>query len=157
IALLLILNSAIAADLSDPLTGFDDYARAALADWRTPGMAVAIVKEGKTIFARGYGVRRVGDQTLVDAETIFPIASITKAFTATCLALLVEEGKLKWDDAVVKHLPEFQLYDPFLTKDVRLADLLSHRTGLETADLVAYRGDYDRAEIIRRLRFLQPI
>jgi CubicO group peptidase (beta-lactamase class C family) len=141
----------------DPLAGFDDYAKAALADWRTPGMAIAIVKDGKAVLARGYGIRRVGENDPVDEQTVFPIASVTKVFTATCLAQLVEEGRLQWSDPVVKHLPEFKLSDPYLTKNVQIADLLSHRTGLETADLLAYRGDYDRAEILRRMQYLQPV
>src|SRR6185369_6253680 len=111
---------------------------------------LAVVKDGKVVFARGYGVLRVGGREAVDEQTLFPISSVTKVFTATCLAQLVEEGRLSWNDPVVKHLPEFKLHDPYLTKDVRLADLLSHRTGLERGDLVAYRGDYDRAEILRR-------
>jgi len=118
-------------------------------------MAIAIVKDGKVVFARGHGVRRVGEKDLVDEHTVFPIASVTKVFTATCLVQLVEEGRLKWSDPVVKHLPEFKLSDPYLTTNVQIADLLSHRTGLETADLLAYRGDHDRAEILRRLRHLQ--
>src|SRR5262245_17237836 len=73
----------------DPLAGFDEYAKAALADWRTPGMAIAIVKDGKVVLARGYGFRRVGEKDPVDQHTVFPIASVTKAFTATCLAQLV--------------------------------------------------------------------
>jgi CubicO group peptidase (beta-lactamase class C family) len=141
----------------DPLAGFDDYVLSALADFRTPGLAIAIVKDGNVVLARGYGSCRVSEDRPVSAETIFPIASITKVFTATCLAQLVDEGRLKWSDPVVKHLPEFTLYDPLLTKEVRIDDLLSHRVGLETADLVAYRGDYDRAEILRRMRYMQPV
>ena len=156
-ALLLAVLPVRAGEPDDPLAEFDEYATAALADLKTPGMAIAIVKNGEIVLARGYGVRRVGGHDPVDERTIFPIASVTKVFTATCLAQLVEEGRLAWDDPVVKHLPEFTLHDPYLTKDVRIADLLSHRTGLETADLLAYRGDYDRAEILRRLRFVQPI
>ncbi len=155
--LLLTAVFAHGGEPADPLAGFDEYAQAALADLKTPGMAIAVVKDGKVVFARGYGVRRVGERDAVDERTLFPIASVTKVFTATCLAQLVEDGRLKWNDPVVKHLPEFKLHDPHLTKDVRLADLVSHRTGLETADLLAYRGDYDRAEILRRLRFLQPV
>jgi CubicO group peptidase (beta-lactamase class C family) len=120
-------------------------------------MAIAIVKDGKVVLARGYGVRRVGQQDAAGEQTVFPIASVTKVFTATCLACLVEEGRLTWSDPVVEHLPEFQLFDPYLTKNVPIAGLLSHRTSLETADLLAYRGEYDRAEILRRLRHLQPV
>jgi CubicO group peptidase (beta-lactamase class C family) len=149
--------SAHASELENFLAGFDAYAKSSLADWRTPGMAIAIVKDDKVVLARGYGVRRIGEGDPVDEQTSFPIASVTKVFTATCLAQLVEEGRLSWSDPVVKHMPEFKLYDPYLTQNVCVADLLSHRTGLETADLLAYRGDYDRAEILRRLQFLQPV
>lgn len=145
------------AQSSNPFADFDAYAAAALVDLKTPGMAVAVVKEGKVVFARGYGVQRFGRQDAVDERTIFPIASVTKVFTATWLAQLVEEGKLKWDDRVVAHLPEFVLHDSYLTQEVRIADLVTHRTGLETADLLAFRGDYDRAEILRRLRYVQPV
>ncbi|MEK6258658.1 MAG: serine hydrolase [Planctomycetota bacterium] len=157
VALLLSVGPATAAEPKDPLAGFDEYVQAALADLQVPGVAVAIIKDGKVVLARGYGTRRIGEAGVVDEQTVFPIASVTKVFTATCVALLVEEGKLKWTDPVVRHLPEFELYDPFLTKDVRMEDLLSHRVCLETADLAAYRGDLDRAQIIRRLRFMQPV
>src|SRR5262249_49960532 len=98
----------------DPLAGFDDYAAKALSDWKVPGMAVAIVKNGKVVLARGYGVRMVGEKGRVDERTIFGIASCTKSFTATCIALLVEEGKLAWDDPVTKHLPGFKVADPYV-------------------------------------------
>lgn len=157
-AVILLAALPIRADAPvDPLAGFDDYANTALADLKTPGLAVAIIKNGKVIFARGYGVRKVGGEERVDENTIFPIASVTKVFTATCLARLVDDGKLKWNDPVAKHLPEFQLHDPNLTRDVSLTDLLAHRTGLERGDLLAYRGDYDRPELLRRLRYLQPL
>lgn len=158
LAALLFAASSVRADSpADPLAGFDEYATTALVDLKTPGLAVAVIKNGNVIFKRGYGVRRVGGEERVDEHTIFPIASVTKVFTVTCLAQLVDEGKLKWTDPVVKHLHEFQLYDPHLTRDVSLMDLLAHRTGLERADPLAFRGDYDRVEILRRLRYLQPV
>ncbi len=155
--LLLLVGPVMAVESEDPLAGIDEYVQAAITDLHVPGVAIAIVKDGKVVLARGYGTRRVGENSPVDEHTIFPIASVTKVFNATCVALLVDEGKLKWSDPVVKHLPDFELYDPFLTRDVRIDDLLSHRVCLETADLMPYRGDCDRAEIIRRLRFMQPV
>jgi CubicO group peptidase (beta-lactamase class C family) len=157
VALLLATFPVRSDETTGPLAGFDEYAKTALADWKTPGMAIAVMKDGRVVLARGYGVRRFGGHDRVDEHSIFPIASVTKVFTTTCLAQLVEEDRLKWRDPVVKYLPEFELYDSYLTKDIRIDDLLSHRTGLETADLLAYRGDYDRAEILWRLRFLQPV
>src|SRR5688500_5589711 len=92
-----------ATETVDTWAGFDEYATAALADLKTPGMAIAVVKEGKVVFSRGYGVRRAGSPEPVDDKTIFPIASVTKVFTATCLAQLVEERRLKWSDPVIDH------------------------------------------------------
>lgn len=136
----LIASPAVRAENPvDSLSGFDDYANAALADLKTPGLAVAVIKDGRVILARGYGVREAGKDERVNEHTIFPIASVTKVFTATCLAQFVEAEKLKWTDPVVRHLPEFQLCNDYLTRETTLVDLLSHRTGLERGDLLAYR------------------
>ena len=145
------------AQPQDVFANFDEYANAALTDWNTPGMAIVVVKNGEILFAHGYGNRRVGENSPVDTSTIFPIASITKSFNATGLAVLVDEGLLKWNDPVTKHLPEFQLHDPSLTREITLADLLSHRTGLEDPELVAASGSIDRREMIRRAKYLRPV
>jgi CubicO group peptidase (beta-lactamase class C family) len=120
-------------------------------------MAIAIVKDGKVVLAKGYGVREMGKPEPVDEHTLFAIASNTKAFTATAVAMLVDEKKLSWDDRVVDHLPYFQLYDPYVTNDIRIRDLLSHRSGLGTfsGDLLWYGTPYSREEVIRRARFLK--
>jgi CubicO group peptidase (beta-lactamase class C family) len=142
---------------AEPFADFDAYAADALRDWSTPAMAVSVVKDGRVVFARGYGVRKLGGQDAVDADTVFPIASITKSFNATAIAMLVEDGKLDWMDPVIKHLPGFQLRDPVMTGDVRIADLLSHRTGLADPDSLCCCGAMSRAELIRRARFLPQI
>lgn len=139
-----------------PLAGFDDYVVRAMRDWKVPGLAVAVVKDDRIVFAKGYGVRRIGDPTPVDEHTLFAIGSATKAFTATALAMLVDEGKIKWDDPVTKYLPEFQLFDPYVTREMTIRDLLTHRSGLERADLLWYGAEYDRDEILRRIRYLKP-
>ena len=100
-----------AAESNNPFAEFDAYVHAAMGDFRVPGLSVAIVQDGKVVLARGYGVCHKGEDRLVDTETVFPIASVTKVFTATCLAQLLDEGKLKWSDPVIKHLPEFELSD----------------------------------------------
>lgn len=141
----------------DPFVDFDAYAQAALHDWKTPAMAVSVVKDGRVVFARGYGVRRLGGKDAVDTDTVFPVASITKAFNATALAMLVDAGKLAWMDPVTRHLPDFQLRDPCLTREVRIADLLSHRTGLEDPDVLTCSGQLTRDELIRRARFLPQV
>ncbi|HEX4592583.1 MAG TPA: serine hydrolase domain-containing protein, partial [Gemmataceae bacterium] len=136
----------------------DNYARKVLADWHAPGVAVAVVKNDKVIFIRGYGVREVGKPEPVDEHTVFDIASCSKAFTAAALAILVDQGKVRWNDPVSKFLPNFQLSDPFVTRELTVRDLLCHRSGLGTfaGDLVWYNTNYDRAEVLRRARFLKP-
>ncbi|HEX4592030.1 MAG TPA: serine hydrolase [Gemmataceae bacterium] len=136
----------------------DNYARKVLADWHAPGVAIAVVKNDKMILARGYGVREIGKPEPVDEHTVFDIASCSKAFTAAALAMLVDQGKLRWNDPVAKHLPGFQLSDPYVTRELTVRDLLCHRSGLGTfaGDLVWYNTTYDRAEVLRRVRFLKP-
>src|ERR1051325_11037899 len=91
------------------LKEIDEYAMKAMREWKVPGFAMAIVKDDAVIFAKGYGVRKLGEATPVDENTLFAIASNSKAFTAASIAILVDEGKLKWDDPVTKYLPAFQL------------------------------------------------
>jgi len=124
----------------------------ALRDWQVPGMAVAIVKNGAVVHAKGYGVRELGKPGPVDANTLFAIASNSKAFTSAALAILADEGKITWDDRVVAHLPYFQAYDPWVTHEMRIRDLLSHRSGFGTfsGDLLWYGTPYSREEVIWR-------
>ncbi|HEY8165931.1 MAG TPA: serine hydrolase [Gemmatimonadaceae bacterium] len=136
---------------------FDSYVDSVLREFNVPGVSVAIVKDGKVLLARGYGVRTLGQTTPVDARTNFGIASNTKLFTATALALLVEQGKLKWDDRVIQHLPTFAMSDPYVTREMTIRDLLVHRSGLGlgAGDLLWWPAStYDRKEIVRRLRFI---
>ena len=120
-------------------------------------MAVAVVKDGATVLAKGYGVRRMGEPDAVDARTLFGIASNTKAFTATALGLLVEEGKIEWDGQVTRYLPWFQMWDPYVTREITVRDLLVHRSGLGlgAGDLLLWpETTYTRREIVERLRFI---
>jgi CubicO group peptidase (beta-lactamase class C family) len=122
-----------------------------------PGLAVAIVKDGKVVLAKGYGVRRMGDPAPVDAHTRFGIASNTKLFTATAIALLVEEGKVEWDAPVSRYLPAFAMSDPYVTHELTVRDLLVHRSGLGlgAGDLLWWPpSTYNRKEIARRLRYI---
>src|SRR4029079_1134803 len=109
---------------------FDNFVNSVLRAFEVPGASVAIVKDGKVLLAKGYGVRKLGGPAPVDAETLFGIASNTKAFTATALGMLVEEGKIEWDAPVVRYLPAFALSDPFVTHELTVRDLLVHRSGL---------------------------
>ena len=106
---------------------FDSYVEKVLKTFNVPGVSVAIVKDGKVILAKGYGVKTVGTNDKVDSKTNFSIASNTKAFVGTSLGILVDEGKIKWNDRVVDYLPWFQLSDPYVTKEMRVIDLLVHR------------------------------
>jgi CubicO group peptidase (beta-lactamase class C family) len=141
---------------TDPLRGLDDYINKARADWEVPGLAIAIVKDDKIVFAKGYGVRKLGESTPVDEKTIFAIGSSSKAFTAASLAMLVDEGKVKWDEPATAYLKGFQLYDPYVTREMAVRDLLCHRSGLERGDTLWYGSDYDRDEILRRVRYQKP-
>jgi CubicO group peptidase (beta-lactamase class C family) len=120
---------------------------------------VAIVKDGRVVSAKGYGVRRLEQPAPVDERTRFGIASNTKLFTATALGLLVEEGRLEWDAPVIRYLPWFTMYDPYVTRELSVRDLLVHRSGLGlgAGDLLWWPpSTYDRKEIARRLRFIPP-
>ncbi len=140
------------------LKALDQYLEQALDDWNVPGMAVAIVKDGETIFSKGYGVRNTSTGEPVDGHSAFAIASNTKAVTAAALAILVDEGKIHWDDRVQDYLPWFQLYDPYVSANLTIRDLLCHRSGLETfsGDLLWYGSQHSRHEVLKRARHLKP-
>jgi len=142
-----------------PPRDLDRYVTDVMRAFEVPGVSLAIVKDGQVVLTRGYGVRTLGDATPVDARTLFGIASNTKAFTATALGLLVEEGKLAWDAPVIRYLPWFQMWDPWVTRELTVRDLLVHRSGfgLGAGDLLWWPPTtYDRPEIMRRLRFIKP-
>src|SRR6266508_1362111 len=138
-----------------PPSDLDAYVAKALAAFDTPGAAVAVVKDGRVVLAKGYGRRRLGEPAPVDAHTLFQIASNTKAFTTAALAMLVDQGRLAWDDPVTKYLPWFQLSDPYVTRELTVRDLLTHRSGLGlgAGDLLWYHSDYPRDTILHRIRY----
>lgn len=158
LAILLIITSAgitsICAQV--PFQGFDDYVNKAMKEWEVPGMAIAIVKDDKVVYAKGYGLREMGKSAPVDERTIFAIGSSSKAFTATAIGMLMDEKKLKWDDRVSQYLPSFQLFDTYVTREMTVRDLLTHRIGLERGDQIWYATPYSRDEVLRRIRFLEP-
>jgi len=148
-----------AQSLDDKLKEIDAYAQQVIADWKGPGMAIAIVKDDKVVLQKGYGLRELGKPDKVDENTLFAIASNTKAFTTASLAILVDEKKLSWNDKVSKYLPDFQMYDPWVTHELTIRDLVSHRVGLDTfsGDLLWYDTTYSTDEILRRVRYLKPV
>ena len=139
--------------------GIDAAVARIMKSFEVPGLALAIVKDGRAVLAKGYGVRKLGDPAPVDSRTLFGIASNTKVFTATALGLLVEEGKIAWDAPVVDYLPWFMMYDPYVTRELTVRDLLVHRSGLGlgAGDLLWWpESSYNREDITRRLRFIKP-
>ena len=151
----LLLASPLAAQDAPP--DLDHYVARVMKTFTVPGLSVAIVKDGRLVMAKGYGVRRLGDPAPVDEHTRFGIASNTKLFTATALELLVEEGKVEWDAPVVRYLPWFAMSDPYVTHELTVRDLLVHRSGLGlgAGDLLWWPpSTYNRDEIARRLRYI---
>ncbi|MDG2527000.1 serine hydrolase [Stenotrophomonas sp. HITSZ_GD] len=147
-------SQARAQALPAQLQDFDARVERVRAQFDVPGIAVAIVKDGQVVLARGYGVREQGKPAPVDARTQFAIASNTKAFTAASLSILADEGKLKLDDRVVDHLPSFRMSDPFVTGEMRIRDLLAHRSGLTlgAGDLLYWPATtYSTDEVVARL------
>jgi CubicO group peptidase (beta-lactamase class C family) len=153
-ALCIVAFFAAHALAEDRFTGLDDYIREAMEKWQVPGLAIAVVKDGDVVLARGFGTRNVGRDEPVGPETVFSIASCTKSFTAACIAMLVDEGKLDWDDPVGKHLPDFRVADPYVTEHATIRDLLCHRTGLVRGDLLGMNSGLTRAEMFRQVQFL---
>src|SRR6266853_4664161 len=142
-----------------PPADLDAFVARSMKTFDVPGMAIAIVKDGKVVTAKGYGVRKMGETAPVDENTLFGIGSNTKAFTTAALATLVDEGKISWDDKVYERLPGFQMYDPYVSHEMTIRDLLTHRSGmgLGEGDLLFWpHSTYTRDEIIYRLRFMKP-
>ncbi len=152
-------GSSSAQEAPDAPPDLDRYVEQVMQAFGVPGIALTIVKDGAVVLTKGYGVRKIGDEAPVDAHTRFGIASNTKAFTATALALLVEEGKLEWDAPVIQYLPWFQMWDPWVTREITVRDLLVHRSGLGLGqgDLLGWPpSTRTREEIVRRVRYLKP-
>lgn len=157
-----LLSAAACADafaqapaVPESLQDFDAYVESVRKEFDVPGISVAIVKDGRIVLERGYGVRKLGESTPVDAHTLFAIASNTKAFTAASLSILADEKKLSLDDRVIDHLPWFQMSDPYVTREMRIRDLLVHRSGLSlgAGDLLFWPATtYTTREVAERLR-----
>ena len=159
LTLLLFLGrpSAPAASEDDSIKNLDAFITRALKEYQVPGAAIAVVQNGKPLLVKGYGARDVTKPDAVDENTIFQLASVTKTLTGAAVATVVDEGKLDWDTPIFNYLPAFVGYDPYMTRHLTERDLLAHRTGWPafTGDALDSFG-YDRAEILRRLRFFKP-
>lgn len=159
-ALLIFVTGGCATQPGISSKNIDALVTTAMQEFSVPGVAVGVIKDGVVVHASGYGVRELGLTDPVDLQTMFRIASTTKAITTASLAILVDEGKLSWDDKVVDYIPEFALYDPWVTKEFTVADLLTHRSGLEggAGDLMLWPkpNEFTRADLINGLSYFKP-
>ena len=144
------------SETRNQLEGFEDFVHSVIEGWKVPGAAIAIIKDGEIVLSRGFGLRNVAEGLEVTPETLFPIASCTKAFTTSSMALLADEGKLDWDSPVKDFIPSFKLYDSFATERLTPRDLVTHRSGLPRHDLMWYNSTSTRQELFDRLRHLEP-
>lgn len=137
---------------------FDQYVESSRKAWNVPGMAVALIHDGKVIFSKGYGVREMGKSDPVTDDTIFQIGSISKSFTASLVGLEVDRGKLDWKDRVIDHYPEFRTYDPWVTREFTVEDTMAQRSGQSTmtTDLLVFMG-HDREGVLDAMRHVRPV
>ena len=146
------------AQQADRLARLEDFVRTAQRQWDVPGMAIAIVKDDAVIYAKGFGVKRVGGTEPVDADTVFEIGSTSKAFTAAVVAMQVDDGKIGWTDRVIDHLPAFEMRDPWVTREFQVADLMAQHSGMP-----AYAGDgmailgFPADYIVSRMKLIEPV
>ena len=144
------------AEASARWKALDSFIQTGMQKWKVPGLAVGIVQNGQTVYVKGFGVRDITTGQPVTVDTLFDIGSCTKAFTAAAAGILMDEGKMHWDDRVDEFIPFFHLYDPLADENVTMRDLLTHRTGLSGGDLLWYGTEYSLPEIIRRVRYIKP-
>src|SRR5712692_1238028 len=135
------------AEVAQKLSGFEAFMEKTLKDWNAPGVGVGIVVGDKLVFAKGYGYRDYEKKLPITANTLYPIASNTKLFTAVAAGFLVEEGKLTWDRPIRESIPSIQFYDNTLNNSVTLRDMLAHRTGITRHDSIWYKSDYSNKEL----------
>src|SRR5260370_29419924 len=147
--------AATSAAAAAKLQGLDELADQAMKQWKVPGVAIAVVQDGKVIYAKGYGYRDVEKKLPVTTGTLFPIGSITKSFTSLTFAILKDEGKADWDQPVRKYLAEFEMNDVVASERATPRDLFSHRTGLPRHDLVWYSSDSNPKHMLTRLPYLK--
>jgi len=140
----------------NPLAGFDQWVEKARADWKTPGLALAVIADDRVLLARGFGERDVEKKKPVTSGTLFAIGSCTKAFTTFVLATLVNDGLLDWDKPVTNYIPEFRMHDPTAARCMTPRDMVTHRSGLPRHDLVWYNSRLTLGQLVARLPFLEP-
>lgn len=148
--------SSVGAQQREPFPGLEAYIANAVKQWKVPGIGVAIVRNDSVLYTKGFGTLAVNSTTPVNENTVFEIGSSSKAFTATLVAMLVGDGKMRFDDRVTDYLPDFKMYDPVASAEATLRDALSHRSGIARGELVWLGSGATRAEVLHRVRFLKP-
>lgn len=138
------------------LEGINEVIEQALVDYQVPGLAMAVVVDGQVILAKGYGYRDMEKKLPVSADTLFLVGSPTKAFTSFVAGTLVDQGQIGWDEPVSNYFPDFRLFDPYMTQNLTLRDLLTHRTGMPRHEWMWFNSTFTRQEVLHRLRFLEP-
>jgi CubicO group peptidase (beta-lactamase class C family) len=160
LALALVIHTGAASaqqpSIDSRLQGFDAYMAQVLKDWNVPGIGVGVVVKGKLVFAKGYGYRDYGKKIPYTQNTVQPIASNTKLFTAIAAGLLVDEGKLDWDKPIRQYVPSIKFYNDDLDRTITARDMLSHRAGITRHDLIWYKSDFTQKELFERLKYLEP-
>ncbi len=155
--ILLVLSLTLSAQsYTKQIKEFDAYIQKGMKDWEIPGMAVVVVKDNKVLLKKGYGVKELGKSAPVDINTLFVMASTTKALTAVGMGMLVDEGKVKWSDRVIDHLPELHLFDSYVTKELRIKDLFTHNSGVGNSDFLWTAMQIPSDEIINKMEFVEP-
>ncbi len=149
-------TTAAAPAAKPSLDGLDEFVTQVMKDWKVPGLAIAVVQDGKVTLLKGYGYRDMEKQLPVTPRTLFAIGSITKSFTVSTLGMEMDEGKVDWDKPVRDYLPSFKMYTADLTEQLTIRDLITHRSGLPRHDLVWYSSDFPREDLLRRLQYLEP-
>ncbi|MGC3943553.1 MAG: serine hydrolase [Chryseolinea sp.] len=156
----LVISVAASAQKPVPqkiINDFDLHVSRVMKEWDVPGLAIVVVKDGKVLLKKGYGVRELGKPGNVDTQTLFSCASTTKAMTALVLGMLVDEGKMNWDDPVNKYIPELRLHDPYITRELHVRDLLLHNSGLASTDYFWSIADFTWQEMIEKLIHVKPV
>ena len=157
--ILLAYNFSVKAQIKE--SKLDDVVARTMKAFNVPGIAVAIVKDGKIVISKGYGVTNINTQQKVDGNTLFGIASNSKAFTTAALGMLVDEKKINWDDKVIQYIPEFKMYNDYVTNEFTIRDLLTHRSGLGlgAGDLMIWPDghNFTPKDIIKNIQYLKPV
>jgi len=148
----LSITSHDAQNSSKQIQALDQFINEGITKWNPPGLAVTVVKDGNIVFKKAYGVTSLNNKQPVDTNTLFGCMSTTKAFVAAGLAMLVDDGKLNWDDKVIDYLPEFQLKDPYITREINIKDLLTHRTGIGDTDYLWTIMSIDSDSVLYKMR-----